>query len=242
MLVVILLQANTGYTFDKCIIFARASLIEVMFNILVADDHSIVRYGLSRIIATLSEPVNVTTVEAFDDAVSILSKQAFDLLILDINLPGGNSIRMLPAIRLQRPNIMILIFSAYDEKMYAVDYLLAGADGYLSKNSSEEETKLAIQTLLKREKYMSAVTRQQMLNKLNLHKQPEKNPFAALSMREIEVMNLLVKGIALQKIAEMLHIQVSTVSTYKTRIFSKLEINSIVELLEKIRLHTLPIQ
>jgi len=211
-----------------------------MYNILIADDHSIVRYGLTKIIATLPEPVTVSTVEAFDDAINILSKQSLDLLILDINLPGGNSIQMLHAVRLQRPNIMILIFSAYDEKMYAIDYLLAGADGYLSKNASEEETKLAIQTLLKRDKYMSAVTRQQMLNKLNVHKQPEINPFAALSVREIEVMNLLVKGIPMQKIAEMLHIQVSTVSTYKTRIFSKLEINSIVELLEKIR-HNTPI-
>jgi|ERR1044072_38346 DNA-binding NarL/FixJ family response regulator len=212
-----------------------------MFNILIADDHSIVRYGLTKIIATLPDPVTVSTVEAFDDAVSLLSKQPFDLLILDINLPGGNSIQMLHAVRLQRPNIMVLIFSAYDEKMYAIDYLLAGADGYLSKNSSEEETKLAIQTLLKREKYMSAVTRQQMLNKLNQHKQPEVNPFDALSVREIEVMNLLTKGIPLQKIADVLHLQVSTVSTYKTRIFSKLEINSIIELLEKIRLHNVPI-
>jgi two-component system, NarL family, invasion response regulator UvrY len=212
-----------------------------MFNILIADDHSIVRYGLTKIIATLPDPVTVSTVEAFDDAVSILSKQPFDLLILDINLPGGNSIQMLHAVRLQRPNIMVLIFSAYDEKMYAIDYLMAGADGYLSKNSTEEETKLAIQTLLKREKYMSAVTRQQMLNRLNQSKQPEVNPFDALSVREIEVMNLLTKGIPLQKIADVLHLQVSTVSTYKTRIFSKLEINSIIELLEKIRLYNVSI-
>lgn len=212
-----------------------------MFNILIADDHSIVRYGLTKIIGTLPEPVTVSTVEAFDDAVNLLSKQPFDLLILDINLPGGNSIQMLHAVRLQRPNILVLIFSAYEEKMYAIDYLLAGADGYLSKNSSEEETKLAIQTLMKREKYMSAVTRQQMLNRLNQHKQPEVNPFDALSVREIEVMNLLIKGIPLQKVADVLHIQVSTVSTYKTRIFSKLEINSIVELLEKIRLYNVPI-
>ncbi|HEY0610872.1 MAG TPA: response regulator transcription factor [Chitinophaga sp.] len=212
-----------------------------MFNILIADDHSIVRYGLTKIIATLPESLTVSTVEAFDDAVNLLSKQPFDLLILDINLPGGNSIQMLHAVRLQRPNIMVLIFSAYDEKMYAIDYLMAGADGYLSKNSSEEETKLAIQTLLKREKYMSAVTRQQMLNKLNQHKQPEVNPFDTLSVREIEVMNLLTKGIPLQKIADVLHLQVSTVSTYKTRIFSKLEINGIIELLEKIRLYNVPI-
>ncbi len=211
-----------------------------MTNILVADDHSIVRYGLAKIIASLSTPSAVTTVEIFDDVITQLERQPFDLLILDINLPGGNSIQMLDAVRLQRPNTMILVFSAYDEKMYAVDYLTAGADGYLSKNATEEETKLAIQTLLNKEKYMSAPTRQQILNKLSLNKNNQQsNPFATLSTREVEVMNLLTKGIPLLKIADMLHLQISTVSTYKTRIFGKLEINSIIELLEKMRLHNI---
>jgi DNA-binding NarL/FixJ family response regulator len=213
-----------------------------MFNILVADDHSIVRYGLAKIIATLPDPVNVSTVEAFDDALALLSKKTFDLLILDINLPGGNSTRMLSTVRLQCPDIMILVFSAYNEKIYAVDYLRAGADGYLSKNSSEEETKQAIRSLLKREKYISAATRQQMLSNLGRQKNPREDPLALISTREIEVMNLLIKGIPLQKIADMLHIQVSTVSTYKTRIFSKLGVNNLVELLEKLQLYKDPIQ
>jgi DNA-binding NarL/FixJ family response regulator len=213
----------------------------LMINILVADDHSIVRYGLKKIISNLPISATVTTVEAFDDVIVMMAKQSFDLLILDINLPGGNSIQMLDAVKLQQPDTMVLIFSAYDEKIFAIDYLLAGADGYLSKNSTEEETKLAIQTLLNREKYMSPSTRRMMLNRLDQRKDPETNPFDALSIREIEVMSLLMKGIPLLKIAEMLHLQISTVSTYKTRIFAKLEINSIIELLEKIRFYNISI-
>lgn len=213
-----------------------------MFNILVADDHSIVRYGLVKIIATLPEPVNVSSVEAFDDVITLLSKKTFDLIILDINLPGGNSTRMLQTLKLQYPDSMVLIFSAYNEKIYALDYLRAGADGYLSKNSSEDETKLAILTLLKKEKYVSPITRQLLLNNLNRQKHPGEDPLALISARETEVMNLLIKGIPLQKIADMLHIQISTVSTYKTRIFSKLEVNNIVELLEKLQLYKDPIQ
>ena len=213
-----------------------------MFNILVADDHSIVRYGLVKIIATLPEPVNVSSVEAFDDVITLLSKKTFDLIILDINLPGGNSTRMLQTLKLQYPDSMVLIFSAYNEKIYALDYLRAGADGYLSKNSSEDETKLAILTLLKKEKYVSPITRQLLLNNLNRQKHPGEDPLALISARETEVMNLLIKGIPLQKIADMLHIQISTVSTYKTRIFSKLEVNNIVELLEKLQLYKEPIQ
>ncbi|SFD74535.1 two component transcriptional regulator, LuxR family [Chitinophaga sp. CF118] len=212
-----------------------------MINILVADDHSIVRYGLRKIVSALSTPSIVSTVETFDDVITIIGEKTFDLLILDINLPGGNSIQMLDAVRFRQPNIMILIFSAYDEKMYAIDYLLAGADGYLSKNSTEEETKLAISTLLNREKYMSASTRQLMLSKFSQNKNPQTNPFETLSVREVEVMNLLTKGIPLLKIAEMLHLQISTVSTYKTRIFAKLEVTTIIELLEKIRLHNISI-
>ena len=135
-------------------LFLSRIIIEEMFNILVADDHSIVRYGLVKIIATLPEPVNVSSVEAFDDVITLLSKKTFDLIILDINLPGGNSTRMLQTLKLQYPDSMVLIFSAYNEKIYALDYLRAGADGYLSKNSSEDETKLAILTLLKKEKYV----------------------------------------------------------------------------------------
>ncbi|MVT09090.1 response regulator [Chitinophaga tropicalis] len=210
-----------------------------MTSILIADDHSIVRYGLKKIISNLDIPATITAVEAFDDVVVMLGKQQFDLLILDINLPGGNSRQMLDVVKLKQPSIMVLMFSAYDEKMYAIDYLMAGADGYLSKNSPEEETKEAIQTLLRHEKYMSASTRQLMLNKIMLQRQPQANPFESLSTRELEVMNLLSKGIPLNKIAEKLHLQLSTVSTYKARIFTKLEVNTIVDLLEKMRTHNI---
>jgi DNA-binding NarL/FixJ family response regulator len=207
-----------------------------MFDILVADDHSIVRYGLVKIIASIPEPVNVSTVENFDDAIALLSKKPFDLLILDINLPGGNSTSMLSAVRLRCPDLMILIFSAYSEDVYALNYLRAGADGYLSKNSSEDETKLAIQSLLKREKYIRGGARQVLSNDQDQQKHPGEDMLSTLSAREIDVMNLLTKGYPIQHIANVLHIHLSTVSTYKMRIFTKLKVNNIVELLEKLRL------
>jgi DNA-binding NarL/FixJ family response regulator len=88
---------------------------------------------------------------------------------------------------------------------------------------------------------MSPSTRRMMLNKLDQQKDAQANPFEMLSIREVEVMSLLTKGIPLFKIAEMLHLQISTVSTYKTRIFTKLEISSIIELLEKIRFYNISI-
>ncbi|WP_158563330.1 response regulator [Chitinophaga silvatica] len=211
-------------------------------NILIADDHAIVRYGLAKIISGIDLAANTILVDSFNAVIQHLDTQQIKMLILDINLPGGNSIQMIDAIKFRQPDTHILIFSAYDERLYALDYLQAGADGYLSKSATEEETKLAIRTLFNGEKYMSAATRQMLLQKLSKHQPKSNSPFDTLSAREVEVMNMLIKGIALNKISELLNLQVSTVSTYKTRIFHKLQVESLIGLLDKIKLYETVIQ
>jgi len=212
-----------------------------MKTILIADDHTIVRLGVAHIVSTLSTPTSFKEAETFDQVITLLDQQPFDLLILDINIPGGNSLQMIDAVKLRQPKIKILIFSGYDEQLFAINYMQAGADGYLVKYSPEDEIRTAIQTVLNQQKYMSAATREQMLNMLNAQKEPVQNPLSTLSGREIEVMNLLTKGIPVAKIAEMLHLQVTTVSTYKTRVFEKLGISNIVELLEKVKMYSTPL-
>lgn len=209
-----------------------------MKNILIADDHTIVRLGVAHIISTLAIPTTIVEAETFDQVIALLETHDFDVLILDINIPGGNNLQMIDAVKLRQPKIKILIFSGYDEQLFAINYMQAGADGYLMKYTPEEEIKHAIRTVLNQEKYMSAATRQQMLNMLNSQREPVVNPLSTLSAREIEVMNLLTKGTTIAKIAEMLHLQVTTVSTYKTRIFEKLGISNIVELLEKVKMYS----
>lgn len=209
-----------------------------MKTILVADDHTIVRLGVTHIISTLTLPTTIKEAETFDQVITMLDEQPYDLLILDINIPGGNSLQMIDAVKLRQPKIKILIFSGYDEQLFAINYMQAGADGYLVKYSPEDEIRNAILTVLNHQKYMSAGTREQMLNMLNTHKEPALNPLSTLSGREVEVMNLLTKGIPVAKIAEMLHLQVTTVSTYKTRVFEKLGITNIVELLEKVKMYS----
>lgn len=209
-----------------------------MKNILIADDHTIVRLGVSHIISTLPVPTNITEAETFDEVISLLETRTFDVLILDINIPGGNNLQMIAAVKLRQPQIRVLIFSGYDEQLFAINYIQAGADGYLMKFTPEEEIRLAIRTVLNQEKYMSASTRQQMLNMLNSQRTAAVNPLSSLSPREIEVMNLLTRGVTVARIAETLHLQVTTVSTYKTRIFEKLGISNIVELLEKVKMYS----
>lgn len=130
-----------------------------MIHVLIADDHAIVRFGLKQIITAAFAPVFIRESSTFDDAVLLLEQQSFDLLILDINQPGGNSIQMLPAVRARQAAIKILIFSALDEQLHALNYLQAGADGYLKKPAEASEVALAITTVLKNEKYLSAAMR-----------------------------------------------------------------------------------
>lgn len=210
----------------------------LMKNVLIADDHSIVRFGLKQMITAGFAPVAVKDAASFDDVIGLIAQYSFDLLILDINLPGGNTLQMLDSVRLRQPSIKILIFSAFDEKLYAINYLQAGADGYLEKTSAEGEVKNAISTIMRNEKYMSASTRRQLLQKFDAGKRQD--PFTELSGRELDVMNLMINGTPVSKIAEMLHLHISTVSTYKSRIFTKLEVDNIVELLERVKLHSIP--
>jgi DNA-binding NarL/FixJ family response regulator len=125
------------------------------------------------------------------------------------------------------------MFTAYDEHIFASRYLQAGADGYLVKDSPEEEISKAIRAVLNNELYVSDSIKQDFLYRLAGRKNSEGNVLQQLSNRETEVMQLLIKGNSTADICKLLNLQASTVSTYKTRIFEKLGIKNIVELIEK---------
>ena len=208
-----------------------------MKNVLIADDHAIVRLGMKQIICSLPVAISVAEAKTFDEAISLIEAHTFDLLILDINMPGGNNLQMIYAVKLRQPAIRILVFSAYDEILHALNYLKAGADGYIEKNSPDEEFRVAINAVLTGEKYISKAVREQLIGKLTGQQEHHSNPFAVLSPREIEVMNLLTKGHPLIKIAEILHLQLTTVSTYKTRIFEKVGVSNMIALMEKAQMY-----
>lgn len=208
-----------------------------MVNILMADDHAIVRYGTIALIRELFEEVSVAEAASFDDALKLVEERPFDLLVLDINIPGGNSFQMIDVLRLRQPNLKILIFTAYDEHLYGFRYLQAGADGFLMKNSDEQEIKYAIRSVLNNEKYFGPSVKAYLLDKIHQKKQEVSNPLLTLSNRETEVVRLLIQGHGIAEIARLLHLQISTVSTYKVRIFQKLNVRNIVELVERFNLY-----
>ncbi len=202
-------------------------------RILLAEDHSIVRYGTSLILKSISPDVVVDETDDFEETLKLVDKKPYDLLILDILIPKGNNLDMIPLIRLKQSTIRILVFSGLDERLYAVRYLQAGADGYLMKDSPKNEIIDAVRCVLNNGKYVSPDVRQQLLQSLHYKEEVRQDPMLALSDREIEVMQLLIQGRAIGEIAQLMNLQVSTVSTYKTRIFKKLEVNNVIELAEK---------
>lgn len=210
---------------------------DVKYQILIADDHSIVRYGTSFVIKELLPTGTIREAHNFDQALKLLDTDRFDLMVLDINIPGGNNLQMIDVIRLRQPHVKILIFSGYDEQLYALRYLQAGADGYVVKQAPEGELKMAIQTIQNNDKYISHTVRQSLLNGLSAKKALSHNPLASLSNREMEIMQQLVMGAAVAEIGAALGLQISTVSTYKSRIFEKMKVNNVVELADKVRLY-----
>ena len=204
----------------------------------MADDHAIVRFGTISLIRDLFDEVTVVEAANFDDSLRMVEDRHFDLLVLDINIPGGNSFQMIDVLRLRQPGLKILIFTAYDEHMYGFRYLQAGADGFLMKNSNEEEIKYAVRSVLGGEKYFGPSVKAYLLDKMNQKKQEVANPLLTLSNRETEVVRLLIQGNGIAEIARLLHLQISTVSTYKVRIFQKLNVRNIVELVERFNLYS----
>jgi two-component system invasion response regulator UvrY len=206
-----------------------------MKHILIAEDHAVVRIGTKHLLQSLIPDSSITDVEDFDQLINELEVKPYDLLILDINIPGGNNTKMVEAIRSKSPETRILMFSSYDEQLYGLLYLQAGADGYLSKDAPEEEFQSAVLSVLNNKKYMSEDMQQMNINRLINPKEFLPDPIVSLSPRETDVMNLLKEGLGTAKIAEKLNLQLSTVSTYKARIFEKLGVKNIVELITKIK-------
>lgn len=202
---------------------------------LIADDHSIVRQGISLLIKELFFTATIYQSGTFKETLKILRERKIDLLVLDINFPDGNSLNILSETKTLQPELKILIFSAYEEDLYALRYLNAGASGYLNKGSDEDEIKQALQSMMVSGKYITQNIKDRILESY-ISKKPL-NPLEQLSNREVEVARLLIKGFGNMEIAELLHIKKSTVSTFKNRIFEKLEIVNLAELIDLFQLY-----
>lgn len=205
-------------------------------RILVADDHEIVRMGLLRIIKQLKPQAHLKEVNDYKSLYSAISKDNYDLVILDVNMPNGSFQDAVVFIKLKQPSIKILVFSSQDEQIYAVRYLKLGADGYLNKESSSAKIDQALSAMLSTGRYLSEEVREAMISD-SLHGPARSTPIAALSNRELQIANKLAEGIPIKELSNTLNLHASTISTYKNRLFEKLNIKSIPELVEILKLY-----
>jgi DNA-binding NarL/FixJ family response regulator len=201
-----------------------------MIRIFIADDHTIMREGLKRILAEAKDVEVIAEAENGEQTLAHAAKGNFDLLLLDLSMPGSNGIELITKIRSRNPDLAILVLTMYEEEQYAVRTLRAGANGYLTKESAGTQLLTAIRKVAQGRPYISVEVAEQLA--MNVMPSKERLPHTDFSKREFEVFNHLVTGKPINDIAKAMHLSAKTVSTYKVRILYKMELNSVAEMVQ----------
>lgn len=198
-------------------------------KILVVDDHSVVRQGVKQILEDIPRLSVAGEAANGSEALSQLRRNRFDIVLLDISLGQQNGLELLKQILQIDVALKVLILSMHPEKQYAIRALKAGAYGYLMKDSASTELIAALDTIANGQKYVTASLAEQLVAEITGSYQPE--PHKSLSDRELEVMLLLAKGNTITEIGELLSLSAKTVSTYRTRLLTKLNLNNTAEII-----------
>jgi two-component system invasion response regulator UvrY len=189
-------------------------------RILIADDHAVVRKGLRQILLEEFLSADIVEVGDADDLFHRVLKESWDIVISDISMPGRSGLDVLQQIRQNYPKLPILILSVHPEDQYAIRVLKAGASGYLNKDSAQEELINAVRRVLLGKKYITASLAEKIATRLDL--EMEKAPHEYLSDREFEVFKLLAAGQSVSEIGQKLWLSATTISTYRSRIMTKM--------------------
>lgn len=200
-----------------------------MIRIVITDDHPVVRHGIRQI---LEDDERISLIHEASDGKELLSKlmtQAYDVVLLDISLPGRSGLDLIPQIKKIRPDSAILILSIHSEELYAIQALKSGASGYLTKSSAPEELLSAVYKVSRGEKYISASLAERLAENLLMDEDKPLHTF--LSAREMEVLELLGEGKKVSQIAEELSLSPKTISTYRERLLSKLHLKTTADLI-----------
>ncbi|HEY5801044.1 MAG TPA: response regulator transcription factor [Burkholderiaceae bacterium] len=208
-----------------------------MIKIVIADDHTIMREGLKRILDGAEDIVVVG--EAIDgfDALAHVRRGGFDLLLLDLSMPGRSGVDLIHQIKDEAPKLAVLILTMHEEEQYAVRAIRAGAQGYVTKESAGTQLVSAIRKVASGRPYISMEVAEQLA--LNIMVPHEKLLHEQLSDREFEVFSMLVGGKSITEIADALHLSVKTVSTHKTRIMLKMGMSSLSDMVQYAVAHRL---
>lgn len=197
-------------------------------NILIVDDHAVVREGIRSIISTSTDIAIVAEAETGLEAIRLCRQHELQVILLDISLPDKNGIEVLKQIKSEKPGVAVLMFSIHREDQYAVRALKAGAAGFLNKQCSAGQILDAIRQIARGLKYISPQLAQELAN--NLNQEHEGALHKTLSDREFQTMTLIASGKSVSDIAKELSLSVKTISEYRSRILLKMKLRHNAEL------------
>jgi len=203
----------------------------------ICDDHKIVREGLKQIINEFDGFEVVIEAESGEQLINKLRDIEVDLLILDVSLPGRSGLEVLKQIKGMQPDLGVLVLSMYPEDQFAIRMLKAGASGYLHKDSAPEVLKQALSTISNGGEYLSDKITKLLYREMSSN--GDELPHKRLSDREYEVLLYIGEGKSISEIAAQLSLSVKTISTYRTRILEKMNIENNSDMVKYIMLHDL---
>lgn len=199
-----------------------------MIRVFLADDHAIVRAGLRRLLADTEDIVVVGEAGDGQATLAALEEAEADVLILDLNMPGTGGLEVLRAIRGLQLDLRVLVLTMYPEDQYALRVFQAGGDGFLSKSTVSDELILAIRRVAADRKYVTPTVAEQLAQHLGAA-DPQRS-HASLSPRELQTLRLIAAGRSSGEIARELGVSIKTVSTFRYRLLTKLELKNNVEI------------
>lgn len=196
-------------------------------NILIADDHAIVRKGLTELLVDAFPNAHIREASNSAEVMKAAADSTWDVILLDISMPGRNGIEILKQLREHQVKSPVLMLSMHPGEQYAVRSLKAGASGFVNKNNTNEELLVAIQRVLAGRKYITPEVAEQLAGSTSAWEKPL---HSVLSDREMQVLQLIAQGKTVSEIAQEISLSVNTISTYRSRILEKLLLSNNAEL------------
>lgn len=206
-------------------------------NVLIADDHELIREGLKRTLLDKGEAQRVGEARDPAQTLEMVRSGNWDVVLLDINLPGRSGLEVLKEIKREKPRLLVILLSMYPEEQFGVRGIRAGADGYLTKATALSVLREAIQKVLRGGKYVSPVIAEKLVEAMR--SPADKLPHETLSDRETQVFQLIASGRTVGEIAGQLHLSVKTVSTYRANILRKLGVKNNAQIMRYAHTHGL---
>jgi two-component system invasion response regulator UvrY len=199
-----------------------------MLRILLADDHAVVRQGVKQILAEAFVKATFGEARNVHELLDLVGSQRWDIVVLDLAMPGGNGLEALKQIKYNHPQLPVLILSMFPEDQYAVRTIRAGAAGYLNKESAPEELVQAVRKILRGGEYISAAVADELV--LYARHEDDQPLHKHLSDREYQVLCLIASGKEVKEISTELALSAKTISTYRARLLEKMNMKTNAEL------------